>query len=186
MLVNLSRTSWHSKYYNFVKGYYPTYEFKSLCPYFWTIVSFILLLPVILLWKGLKSLLKLTVKPIQKAIVYGVGKAVSEPYEKRNPSKLSKWYKRNEKNINTWFGRIYFGILALMLLVCLVGGIIQLFKEKGAWQGIIIIFAWIGVITTCVFTIWGLISFFETDTWRMVKGMGYSVKNKVCPMIKWD
>ena len=78
MLVSLSRHSWHSKYYNFVKGYYPTYEFKSLCPYFWTIVSFILLLPVILIWKGLKLLSKLAIKPIEKAIVYGVGKAVSE------------------------------------------------------------------------------------------------------------
>lgn len=189
MLVNLRKNSWHSKYYNFVKGYYPTYQFKSLCPYFWTIVSFILLLPVILLWKGIKSLLKLTVKPIQKAIVYGVGKAVSEPYEpnkKKEPSKFSKWFRKNEENIGKWGGRIYFGFLLLMLLVVLVGGIIQLFKEKGAWQGIVIIFAWIGVITTSFLSIWGVMSFFETDTWQMIKGMGYSIKNKVCPMISWD
>ena len=186
MLVNLSRNSWHSKYYNFVKGYYPTYEFKSLCPYFWTIVSFILLLPVILLWKGLKSLLKLTVKPVQTAIVHIVGKAVSEPYVKKEPSKFSKWFKRNDRAINKWFGRIYFGSLLLMFLVVVVGGIIQLFKQKGAWLGLVYIFSCIGVIAILFLIVWVIVEFFSSDTWEIVKGMWYSVKNKVCPMIKWD
>jgi len=186
MLENLSRNSWHSKYYNFVKGYYPTYEFKSLCPYFWTIVSFILLLPVILLWKGLKLLLRLTVKPVQTAIVHIVGKAVSEPYVKKEPSKFSKWFKRNDRAINKWFGKIYFGSLLLMLLVVVVGGIIQLFKQKGAWLGLVYIFSCIGVITILFLIVWVIVEFFGSDTWEIVKGMGYSVKNKVCPMIKWD
>ena len=68
MLVNLSRSSWHSKYYNFVKGYYPTYEFKSLCPYFWTIVTLILLLPVILIWKGFKTFVVTPTKKIAKVV----------------------------------------------------------------------------------------------------------------------
>jgi hypothetical protein len=186
MLVSLSRESWHAKYYNFVKGYYPTYEFKSLCPYFWTIVSFVLLLPVILIWKGLKLLSKLLIKPIQKAIVYGVGKALSEPYIKKEPGKFSKWYDKNGKSIGKWMGRIYIGSMLSLLALVLIGSLIQLFQEKGAWLGIIYIFAWIGILTTSILTIWGIISFFETDTWRMVKGMSYSIKNKVCPMIIWE
>lgn len=183
MLVNLNRHSWHSEYYNFVKGHYPTYEFKSLCPYFWTIVSFILLSPVILTWKLIKHL---TVKPIQKAIIYGVGKAVSEPYEKKEPSKVRQWFTKNDKKIGEWFGRIYFGSLGIILIIVIIGSIIELFKQKGAWLGFIYIFAFIGLIVTTVFVLWGIISFFETDLWRMIKGMGYSVKNKVCPMIVWD
>ena len=183
MLVNLNRNSWHSKYYNFVKGYYPTYEFKSLCPYFWTIVSYILLSPVIVFWKIFK---KVTVKPIQKAIMNGVGRALSEPYKKKEPNKFWKWWDRNDGKIEKWFQRIYFGMIGLVVLIILVAAIIQLFKDKGAWMGIIYIFAWIGALVTSVFVIWGIISFFETDAWRAVKGMSYSVKNKVCPMIKWD
>lgn len=183
MLVNLSRNSWHSEYYNFVKGNYPTYDFKSLCPYFWTIVSYILLLPVILIWKGFKYL---TVKPIQKAIYRGVDKALSEPYEKKEPNRFWKWYEKNDDKIGKWFGKIYFGLLGLAFLVILGTAIIQLFKEKGAWIGIIYIFACIGAIVTTVFVFWGVFSFFETDVWKMIKGMGYSVKNKVCPMIKWN
>ena len=183
MLVNLSRNSWHSKYYNFVKGNYPTYDFKSLCPYFWTIVSYLLLSPVIVFWKIFKAL---TVKPIQKAIYRGVEKSLSEPYKRKEPSKFWKWYEKNDDNIGKWFGRIYFGFLGLIVVVVIIGAIIQLFNDKGACMGIIYIFAWIGALVTSVFVIWGIISFFETDAWRAVKGMSYSVKNKVCHMIKWD
>jgi hypothetical protein len=186
MQVSLSRHSWHARYYKWVKGYYPTYEFKSLCPYFWAIVSFILLLPVFLLWKGFKLLLNSTVEPIHKGIVSVVGKSVSEPYKKNEPGKFRQWYDRNDKKIGEWFGRIYFGFMGLILLIILVGSIIKLFQEKGAWLGFIYIFAFIGAFTTIVFVIWGLISLFETDTWRMIKGMAYSTKNKVCPMIQWD
>lgn len=183
MQVSLNSRSWHAKYYKFVKGYYPTYEFKSLCPYFWTIVSFILLLPVILVWKLIKHL---TVKPIKRAIKRGFDKALSEPYEKKVPNKFFVWWEKNDDKIGEWFGRIYFGFLGLITVVVIIGAIIQLFKEKGTWLGFIYIFAWIGALATLIFLIWGIISFFETDVWRMIKGMGYSAKNKVCPMIKWD
>jgi hypothetical protein len=73
-------------------------------------------------------------------------------------------------------------LLLLLLVLCTI----KMFEEKGLWLGIIYIFAWIGFITTSVFVIWGLISFSETDTWKMVKGMSYSIKNKVCPMITWE
>jgi uncharacterized membrane protein len=64
--------------------------------------------------------------------------------------------------------------------------LIQLFREKGAWMSFVYIFAWIGVTVTTIFVIWGIISLFETDTWKMIKGMSYSIKNKVCPMIVWE
>lgn len=183
MEVSLSRKSWHARYYNFVKGHYPTYDFKSLCPYFWTILSLVLLLPLILLWKGFKYL---TVKPITKVLDRRMDKILSEPYKRKEPSKLSKWYEKNNSLIGKWVGRLYFGFMGLMLLIAFVGLIIKLFQDKGAWMGIVYIFAWVGFITIGVFSIWGLISFFETDTWKIIRGMVYSVKNKVCPMITWE
>ena len=187
MLVTFNRYSWHSRYYNWVKGVYPTYQFKSLCPYFWTIVSYILLSPVIVLWKIFKSV---AVKPITKAIDDRIkrkfDKILSEPYVKKEPSKFFKWFDKHSDTIEKWGQRIYFGMIGLVVLIILVAAIIQLFKEKGPWMSFIYIFAWIGAITSSVFIVWGIISFFETDAWRAVKGMSYSVKNKVCPMIKWD
>jgi hypothetical protein len=181
MEVSLSRKSWHARYYNFVKGHYPTYDFKSLCPYFWTMLSFILLSPLIVIWKGLKLVL---VRPVVKVIEYRIDKSLSKPY--KEPSKLSKWYEKNDSSIGKWVGRLYFGIMGTIMLLALGGAIVKLFQDKGVWMGIIYIFAWIGGLTTFVFSLWGLLKFFETDTWTMIRGMSYSVKNKVCPMITWE
>jgi hypothetical protein len=185
MQVSLSKNSWHAQYYNWVKGYYPTYEFKSLCPYFWTIVSFVLLSPVFILWKGFKSLVKLTEKPIEKLIVSTVGKSVSEPYKEKKPTKIGKWYDKNEKKIGKFFGYAYFGIMMLALIIVLIGSFIQSIEKNGLFMTLVFTFAMIGALVTLFFVIWGLISIFETDTWRMIKGMSYSVKNRVCPMIEW-
>jgi hypothetical protein len=175
MQVLLSKNSWHAQYYNWVKGYYPTYEFKSLCPYFWTIVSFVLLSPVFILWKGFKSLVKLTEKPIEKIIVSTVGK----------PTKIGKWYERNEKKISKFFGYAYFGFMMLLLIIVLIGSFIQSIEKYGLGMTLVFTFAMVGALVTLFFVIWGIISIFETDTWRMIKGMSYSIKNKVCPMIEW-
>ena len=181
MEISLSRSSWHAKYHNFVKGYYPTYEFKSLCPYFWTIVLFILLSPVIVLWKVFS---RLTVKPFGKVINYWESESgvFNQPSKhSKEPSKFSKWCGRYDKNFGTWLLRIYFGLMVSLLIFA----IITFFEEMGFWLGITYIFAGIGGLTTLLLSVWGLLSFFENDSWKMIKGMAYSIKNKVCPMITW-
>jgi len=184
MEVSLSRNSWHAKYYNFVKGHYPTYEFKSLCPYFWTILTLVLLSPVIVLWKVFN---KLAIKPVGSAINYTIHKALSQPSKPRKePSKISKWYDRNDKKIGDWFGKIYLITMGLISLIILIVGIVTLFQENGAWLGFVYIFAFIGGFVSLFLLIWGVISLSDTDTWKMIRGMIYSTKNKVCPMIKWD
>jgi hypothetical protein len=181
MLVNLSRSSWHSKYYNFVKGYYPTYEFKSLCPYFWTIVTLILLLPVILIWKGFKTFV---VTPTKKIVKVVKKEPKYKPY--KEPTKFVKWCQKNDSKITKGFQYLYFGLMGGLLVLMLSVGVYNLFSTEGFLMGVIYIFAGIGVLTTTVLTVWGIISFFETDTWTMIKGMSYSIKNKVCPMITWE
>ena len=186
MEVSLSRNSWHAKYYNFVKGHYPTYDFKSLCPYFWTMVTLILLLPAILIWKGIKSIVKGTVKSAGNVIASSVDKVFSQPIKPHKaPSKFSKWYSRNGDKIGEWFSKIYLITVGLMALTLLIVGIVTLFQENGAWLGFVYIFAFIGAFVSLVLLIWMVISFFETDSWKMIKGMIYSTKNKVCPMITW-
>jgi hypothetical protein len=181
MLVNLSRSSWHSKYYNFVKGYYPTYEFKSLCPYFWTIVTLILLLPVILIWKGFKTFVVTPTKKIAKVVKK---EPKYKPY--KEPTKFVKWCQKNDSKITKGFQYLYFGLMGGLLVLMLSVGVYNLFSTEGFLMGVIYIFAGIGALTTTVLTVWGIISFFETDTWTMIKGMSYSIKNKVCPMITWE
>jgi hypothetical protein len=61
-----------------------------------------------------------------------------------------------------------------------------LFQENGAWLGFVYILAFIGGFVSLFLLIWGVISLADTDTWKMIKGMLYSTKNKVCPMITWE
>jgi hypothetical protein len=187
MEVSLSRNAWHSKYYNFVKGHYPTYDFKSLCPYFWTMVSLILLSPVIVSWKVIKMIIKRPIKSAGNVIASSVDKVFSQPIKPRKePSKFSKWYDRNGEKIGEWFGKIYLITMGLIALTLLIVGIVILFQEKGAWLGFVYIFTIIGGLVSLFSLIWLVISFFETDIWKMIKGMIYSTKNKVCPMITWE
>jgi hypothetical protein len=184
MEISLSRNAWHAKYYNFVKGYYPTYDFKSLCPYFWTMVTLILLSPVIVLWKVFN---RLTVKPVDKVMSYLTNEAFNQPSKPRKePSKISKWYDRNGEKIGEWFGKIYLITMGLISLIIFIFGIVTLFQENGAWLGFVYIFAFIGAFVSLVLLIWMVISFTDTDSWKMIKGMVYSTKNKVCPMITWE
>lgn len=183
MLVNLSKNSWHSKYYNFVKGYYPS--FKSLCPYFWTIVSLIVFSPLILFWKGLRfigdKLCDVYLKHIKRN--------QNKPLKKTESSKSKSWIKINQKkvdNIIEWIVKTIVITFSLFGLFIILLAIYDLFNKKGLMVGFAIIFSIIGVIASIIGITWGLLSFGDSDTWKMIKGMIYSVKNKVCPMIKWD
>jgi len=185
MLVHLSETSWHSRFYKLVKGVYPTYEFKSLCPYFWTIVFYILCSPLILVWKILKLVLNfLVVKPICRMIDRSILKSINKPY--KEPTKFEKWWDKHGGTIGKWVGRIWISIIIALALLVLGFAVYDLFHKKGVWLGLIYLFAVIGITTTLILIIFGILEFKDSDTWRMIKGMGYSVKNKVCPMIKWD
>ena len=185
MQISLSRNSWHAQYYNWVKGYYPTYEFKSLCPYFWTIVTYLLLFPVFLTWKGLKLVMNHAVIPTKNVVTSSFKKSDSDSEVKKEPSKLVKWYEKNDKKIVNFFAYTYFGSMLLFLLLVLVSVLIKSFTDNGFWMTMVYIFSVIGGLTTLVLCIWGIITIFETETWKMIKGMSYSVKNKVCPMIEW-
>ena len=177
MQVSLSRNSWHSQFYRWVVGYYPTYEFKSLCPYFWTILFYLLCSPLILIWKGIMG----TIKLFSKSKI--VKRKNTKP--KKEPSKLSQWYDKNDKKIGDWIGYFWLGIMLLMLLIVIVGSFIDSLGKNGLWMTLVYTFSIIGALVTSFFVIWGIITIFETETWRMIKGMSYSIKNKVCPMIEW-
>jgi hypothetical protein len=150
-------------------------------------VTLILLSPVIVSWKVIKMIIKRPIKSAGNVIASSVDKVFSQPIKPRKePSKFSKWYDRNGGKIGEWFCKFYLITCGLMALTLLIVGIVILFQENGVWLGFVYIFAFIGAFVSSVLLIWMVISFFETDSWKMIKGMIYSTKNKVCPMITWE
>lgn len=183
MLVDLSSNSWHSKFYTWVTDAKPNKKFKSICPYFWTIVFYLLSSPVILLFKGLiRGLVEIIHYSEKRAAL----KSESKKTEKKQ-SKLSKWLSKiNFDKLYKWAGRIYLGVIISFLLFLFGYLIYTAVIEKG-WIHTLILLSFVLVVLIVIFgVVYGLIRFFESDTWNMVIGMGFSFKHKVCPMIRWD
>jgi hypothetical protein len=104
---------------------------------------------------------------------------------KKEPSKLSQWYDKNDKKIGDWIGYVWIGFMFLMLLFLIIFSFVESLNKYGLFMTLVYSTSIIGTLVISFFIIWGIITIFETETWRMVKGMSYSVKNKVCPMIEW-
>lgn len=191
MLVNLSKKSWHAKYYKWVTGYYPTYKFKSLCPYFWTIVLYVVSSPVILLWELSGKILDYVfVKPLEM-----VDKQIRKrSFEKRlksqslekKESKIRTWWNKNDEKILNIISNIWTGLILLGILSWILYGAYKIYTKEGGLYLLVFICCLVGAFTILFLIISGILAFFDSQTWDMIKGMIYSVKNKVCPMIKWE
>ena len=186
MLVDLSSNSWHSKFYTWVTDAKPNKKFKSICPYFWTIVFYLLSSPVILLFKGFIRGLVVIIHYSEKRAALKSESKKTEKTEKKQ-SKLSKWLSNiNFNKLYKWAGRIYLGVMISFLLLLFGYLIYTAVIEKGWIHTLILLSFALAALIVLTGLIYGFIKFFESDTWNMVKGMGFSFKHKVCPMIKWD
>lgn len=183
MLVDLSSNSWHSKFYTWVTDAKPNKKFKSICPYFWTIVFYLLSSPVILLFKGFIRGLVVIIHYSEKRAA--LKSELKKPEKKQ--SKLSKSLSKiNFDKLYKWAGRIYLGVIISFLLFLFGYLIYEKVMAKGWIHTLILLSFALAALIVLTGLIYGFIKFFESDTWNMVKGMGFSFKHKVCPMINWD
>jgi hypothetical protein len=176
MNVNLSRTSWHARYYEFCAEKQP--EFRNLCPYFWTIVFFVSIFPIFI---GAYLLKQAFGKRGKVAEIIGgtkVGIKYSE-FVDRNERKFQRGREICGK-IFLWF---YLGLLGGGTLVF---GIISLFIDKGFTMAMLYIFAFIGFLTVAIILVWLFVKATSSDTFKMVSGMIKAKKDKVCPAIDWE
>ena len=186
MLVTLNKSSWHVKYYYWVTGNNPTFKFRSICPYFWTMVLYIISLPLILLWKIFKFLLvKSVVVPMMDYVDKKLEERSNKPKKEKPKSKFSLWWNRNSEKIGEWILNIW-----VVIFVCAVIGMLGvLFYDSTVKNGLLVTivftFAIIGFFATVLCIMLLVSHFIESDLWSSIKGILYSFKHKVCPMITW-
>jgi hypothetical protein len=178
MQVNLSKNSWHAKYYNWSTG--NPAKFMNLCPYFWSLVSLLALFPVLFFFKLVKLLYFASLKVIPQSNESKPQSSLSkkvEAFSDKHHVKIEKAKKITEKAV-MWF---YFGIIGAMVIFAIVATVVE-----GKWMELL---AFIGGIVILAGLIFGLISgvskISESDTYSMIKGMIKSKKDKVCPGIEW-
>ena len=56
-LYNLKMDSWHVKFFKWLWGVDPTDKYKTMCPYFWSFVGSIIILPALLTFKLIKPII---------------------------------------------------------------------------------------------------------------------------------
>lgn len=180
--VTLSRSAWHVKFFTWATGSAP--KWNNLCPYFWSLVSLLIISPLLLLWKIVKLIFKGLVL-IVKAVAKTIPEKPEKEYVYKEPTPQSIKRLQIFGSIQKWIGRIFITLYFSLIVIAIGMGLYQLFMTKGALISLTYIFAFIGVIAVSVAILWGLFSYFESDTHEMVKSMFIAKKQKYCPHINW-
>lgn len=158
-MIVLSRKSWHYGFNTWCWGEKPTT--KSLCPYFWATLLGVVLSPLILLFKGLMYLIEMWTFSTAS-------------------DKLDNFMDRQAvKKVGNFFFWLIFGGLCLFHVTFLGAAFYHLFSTYSVLDA----FKIIGIVAVGFGIIIGICYFFTSDTWDMIKGMAYGIKNKVCPML---
>lgn len=165
MLITLSKNSWHYKYYTWVYGERP--EHKSICPYFWGILFTVLITPLTLFVKGIGFLIELIGDS-------RAGDAMGDFFERPAVAKTA--------NV---IGTILMGLFILFMALIIGSGLYHLFTTHTIGDAFTIIGIIVGVLAAFFGIIVAGIYFFTSDTWDLITGMAYGIKNKVCPMLKF-
>jgi len=187
MEADLNKDSWHQRLITWSEG--EVYQPSSLCPYWWTLVwCLVSAIPRYILRK-IWAVLSYVGSKIWASFAYmfevtGAPSAIEASFRKwdaKPQSATSKWFDHSSKNISKGIVGTLLGFIAFLLvmsiiehgwgpflkfLLILIGSALAL----AVILGVAMFFFWIG----------------ETDAWRMIKGMYYSVKEKVCPAINWN
>ena len=189
--VNLSKSAWHTKFYKWATG--KSVKWNNLCPYFWSLVSLLLISSLILLWKIVKTVFNGAVSGVKyvDSVVPKAKKTNSTKKVKTKKPKSNEELKRKEKRADVaktvfnWIGYVFVGLYFLWVFVLIVMGFIKLFTSCGALMAFVYIFAFIGVIAFLVLISFLLGSYFQSDTHSMVVGIFRAKKQKYCPHINW-
>ena len=65
-IYTFRKDSWHAKYYHWITGNNANEVFKTMCPYFWTMIFFIILSPFVILTKATLNAFKTDSKTFSK------------------------------------------------------------------------------------------------------------------------
>lgn len=201
--VTLNKNSWHFKYYSLIVSDNPP---KSLCPYFWTMVLLIVLIPLIAFFMVFAFIHKHLTNFFEK--IHPQKQRKEETYEEI----MARWEKekvRDLKRKQFWdkatdvfifiFKYIFIPVATISLLYW---GYLQTVKV-----GFINVIAALGIIIVVMGIVFGFIKLIETYggkfgnfilkcvrplnvfNWKVTKVCGQMIKaqyTKMCPLITWE
>ena len=195
MDVQLNRKSWHTSLYYWTFDKYPNYW--SLCPYFWTIVTLIVVSPIIFVYKILSRLtnvifqfFKTPEKSTSSNVISNKKKKTKAKLPQTKPSKLTKFFEWGTQRVGKWF----LILLGIGVVIAIVSKFLKLVSVLGFWTAIKYLLIKLGgillflalIIGIIVSIGWSITRFLDSTTWLAIKAMWRSGFDKVCPGINWN
>ena len=172
-MYNLKTTSLSSRFYSWIWNTEIS-KFKTMCPYFWSYVLTIILLPFLLVAKGLIKVLPES-KKINKAIDYVAESKIFKP---------SRFWDVLG-TIVKWIFFIFVGLILLALVYSLVCITIENPFEMLLSIALGVVGVTIFVSIVYLFTEYSLLSKIA-HPFKLFGNMIYSLYKNVCPLIKWE
>jgi len=180
MNITLNKNSWHFKIYSKIFSDTPP---KSLCPYFWSMVCIVVILPVILPF----SLGAYIGSKIPKRKEKPNKKLLNEMTNEEVEQELERMKKRMKSSERT--GKIVLGVFLLFIVSFVVISSYLGIKKDGWFVFFRSIFAMVGVFTTTYWFIRGLVyvipKITDFNVYKVPVAMIKSVYTKTCPIINW-
>ena len=140
MQITLSTTNWLARYYHWIRGVYPT----TLCPYFWSMIIFIILCVPITIIKGAIYLIDHI--PVAK-------EKPKKIYTEEELLKRIKWAAKIDKYLEI-FGKILAGIMIIFFVFMIIFAICIAISEAGFLKFIVTLLALIGGASTIILLGW--------------------------------
>lgn len=182
--MTLNLNSWHAKYYKLVLDRNPP---KSLCPYFWTMVVFVVFAPIVLL---AHYVIEWTSTLFDKMRINSEIKKAIKPRKPYDAEKERKKQIRTERGLEV-FGKILI-ILGITSFVFFIGMLIfTTLKHVGFWNTIISTFFLVGVFTTLYHITKAMVDnrvgrkMMNSSFIQIPIEMVIAVYTKACPIVTW-
>lgn len=189
MQVNLSKESWHYRYYKFASD--SEYVPSSLCPYFWGLVFLILAAPMILTIRALvKSQEKKILKEVEMSRAQFEEMSLEEWREHQKEQALAR-EKREQRRI--FWGKALFWTVVVCASSALVWSLIIYAREMGWMKALMLMGLSLVAISIFALVMWLLIEksgiigerIKRTSLYNLIGGMISSAYERACPIINW-
>lgn len=189
MQVNLSKESWHYRYYKFASD--SEHVPSSLCPYFWGLVFLIFASPIIL---AVRWLIKIQEEKLLKETeisrIQFEEMSLEEWREHQKEQSLAR-EKREQRRV--FWGKFFFWTIVVVGLSTTVFSLIQYARKMGWAKALILMGLTLVMIAIFALVMWLIIEksgalgerIRKTSLYNIVGGMISSFYQRACPIINW-
>lgn len=186
MKITLKKNSWHFRFYEYAMC--SSTPPMSLCPYFWSLVGLVAILPILLIFKSI-----ILICGAHDRVLNRIDEKRKEKNLAMTSEQLQKSYEKmvRKSNIMDTIGKIVASIGIAAILIIMITLMIIAASEMGWMKMLLTTVISITSLSVICGIVWFLLNFnfrriSNLSIVTMIRGMIISVYTKACPIIDWE